>query len=103
LGIDTIESYDYRIIKKRIAQNSAYAPAPRLTSAGKALSVPVPLRYPHSNGRPEQYDDLEALSATVRLSDIVDALEMQFDESSSFVDRDTGQVETVPHVLLREA
>ena len=43
------------------------------------------------------------MPATVRLNDIVDALEMQFDESSSFLDRDTGQVETVSHVLLREA
>jgi len=41
--------------------------------------------------------------ATVRLNDIVDALEMQFDESSSFVDRDTGRVETVSHVLLCDA
>ena len=40
---------------------------------------------------------------TVRLSDIVDALEMQFDESSSFLDLDTGQVETVSCDLLREA
>ena len=58
---------------------------------------------PPSDGSPEQYDDLEAMPATVRLNDIVDALEMQFDESSSFLDRDTGQVETVSHVLLREA
>jgi hypothetical protein len=43
------------------------------------------------------------MPATVRLNDIVDALEMQFDESSSFLDRDTGQVEIVSHVLLREA
>jgi hypothetical protein len=43
------------------------------------------------------------MPATVRLNDIVDALEMQFDESCSFLDRDTGQVETVSHVLLREA
>jgi hypothetical protein len=43
------------------------------------------------------------MSATVRLSDIVDALEMQFDESSSFVDRDTGRVESVSPVLLRAA
>jgi Uncharacterised protein family (UPF0158) len=43
------------------------------------------------------------MSATVRLSDIVDALEMQFDESSSFVDRDTGRVETISQVLLRDA
>jgi hypothetical protein len=37
------------------------------------------------------------------VSDIVDALEMQFDEPSSFLDSDTGQVETVSHDLLREA
>ena len=43
------------------------------------------------------------MPATVRLNDIVDALEMQFDESSSFLARDTGQVETVSQVLLREA
>ena len=43
------------------------------------------------------------MPTTVRLNDIVDALEMQFDESSSFLDLDTGQVETVSHVLLREA
>jgi hypothetical protein len=40
---------------------------------------------------------------TVHLNDIVDALEMQFDDSSSFLDRETGQVETVSHVLLRKA
>jgi Uncharacterised protein family (UPF0158) len=43
------------------------------------------------------------MSATVRLNDIVDALEMQSDESSSFLDCDTGQVATVSHDLLREA
>jgi len=43
------------------------------------------------------------MTATVRLNDIVDALEMQFDESSSFLDLDTGRVETVSHALLREA
>src|ERR1700674_3203950 len=43
------------------------------------------------------------MPATVRLNDIVDALEMQFDESSSFLDRDNGRVETVSQVLLREA
>jgi hypothetical protein len=43
------------------------------------------------------------MPATVRLDDIVDALEMQFDESSSFLDRGSGQVETVSHDLLREA
>jgi hypothetical protein len=34
------------------------------------------------------------MPATVHLS-AIDALEMQFDESSSFLDRDTGQVATV--------
>jgi hypothetical protein len=43
------------------------------------------------------------MPATVRLSDIVDVLEMQFDESPSFLDRETGQVETVSGDLLREA
>ena len=51
----------------------------------------------------EQYDDLEAMPATVRLSDVIDALEMQFDESASFLDCDTGQVETVSEALLQEA
>ena len=40
---------------------------------------------------------------TIRLKDIVDALEMQFDESSAFLDLDTGKVETVSHALLSEA
>ncbi|HTA69192.1 MAG TPA: hypothetical protein VK776_12970 [Bryobacteraceae bacterium] len=39
----------------------------------------------------------------VRLSDIVGALEMQFGESSSFLDLDTGQVKTVSRDLLLEA
>jgi hypothetical protein len=51
----------------------------------------------------EQYDDLRAMRPTVRLNDIVEALEMQFDEYPSFLDCDTGQVETVSRVLLREA
>lgn len=51
----------------------------------------------------EQYDDLEAMPASVRLSDVIDALEMQFDESSSFLDCDTGKVETVSEALLQEA
>jgi hypothetical protein len=50
-----------------------------------------------------QYDDLEAMSATVHLNDIVEALEIQLDESSSYLDRDTGQVETISHDLLRRA
>jgi hypothetical protein len=36
----------------------------------------------------------------VRLQDIVDALEMQFDEIPSFLDLDTGQVEAVSLELL---
>ena len=43
------------------------------------------------------------MPATVRLDEIVDALEMQFDESSSFLDLDTGQVETFSSDLLRDA
>ena len=44
-----------------------------------------------------------AMPATVRLDEIVDALEIQFDESSSFLDLNTGEVETVSHDLLRQA
>jgi hypothetical protein len=40
------------------------------------------------------------MPATVRLNDIVEALEMTIDEYSSFLDRDTGQVETVSESLL---
>ena len=43
------------------------------------------------------------MPATVRLKEIVDALEMQFDESSAFLDLDFGRVETVSHALLRDA
>jgi hypothetical protein len=43
------------------------------------------------------------MSATVKLSEIVDALEMQFDESFSFLDLDTGEVETVSRSLLGAA
>ena len=42
------------------------------------------------------------MPTTVHLNDIVDVLEMQFDDSSSFLDRETGQVAAVSHVLLRE-
>jgi hypothetical protein len=49
------------------------------------------------------YHNLDGMPATARLSDIVEVLEIQFDESSSFLDRDTGQVETVSRDLLREA
>lgn len=44
-----------------------------------------------------------AMSPRVRLSDIIDALEMQFEESTSFLNLDTGEVETVSHDLLRQA
>jgi hypothetical protein len=53
-------------------------------------------------GIEEQYDDL-GVPATVHLNDIMDALEMQFDESLSYVDLDSGQVVTVSEPLLREA
>ena len=43
------------------------------------------------------------MASTVRLSDIVDALEMASDEYSSFLDLDTGQVETASRDLLRSA
>jgi len=69
--------------------------------AGLSDQRPVELRAPA--GWVGARLRLEAMAATVRLSDIVDALEMQFDESSSFLDRDTGQVETVSHELLGAA
>src|ERR1039457_438849 len=43
------------------------------------------------------------MAFTVQLKDIVEALEMQFDEASSFLDLDTGKVETVSQDLLSEA
>jgi hypothetical protein len=43
------------------------------------------------------------MPAIVLVKDIVDALEMQFHESSSFPDLDTGQVETVSHELSDDA
>jgi len=43
------------------------------------------------------------VATPVKLNDIVDALEMQLDESSSFLDLDSGQVETVSIDLLRKA
>jgi hypothetical protein len=50
----------------------------------------------------EQYDDLE-VPATIHLNDIIEALEMQFDEYLSYLDLDAGQVVTVSENLLREA
>lgn len=43
------------------------------------------------------------MALTVLLSDIVDALDIQFDESFSFLDLDTGRVETVSRDLLSDA
>jgi hypothetical protein len=43
------------------------------------------------------------MPATVLVKDIVEALEMIFDEHPSFLDLDTGKVETVSRELLREA
>jgi hypothetical protein len=43
------------------------------------------------------------VSATVHLNDIIDALEMQFDECLSYLDLDAGQVVTVSENLLLEA
>ena len=40
------------------------------------------------------------MPATVLIKDIVEALEMQFDEQLSFLDLDTGRVETVSRELL---
>jgi hypothetical protein len=54
-------------------------------------------------GQCGRYDGFQAMPATVHLHDIVDALEIQFDESSSFLDLDTGRVETVSRALLRAA
>jgi hypothetical protein len=41
------------------------------------------------------------MPTTVRLKDIVEALGMQFGESSAFLDLDSGQGEAVSHTLLR--
>src|ERR1039457_388822 len=43
------------------------------------------------------------MAVTVQLKDIVEALEMQFDEASSYLDLDTGKVETVSKDLLSAA
>jgi len=40
---------------------------------------------------------------TVSLSDIIEAFETQSDESSSFLDLDTGSVKTIMHDYLRSA
>jgi hypothetical protein len=46
---------------------------------------------------------IREMPATARLNDIIDALERQLDESSSFLDRDTGRVETFSDDLLQQA
>jgi len=43
----------------------------------------------------------ESVPVTVRISDIVEALEVQFDERPSFVDLDTCKVETISRDTLR--
>lgn len=43
------------------------------------------------------------MPATVHLNDIIDALEVQLDESLSYLDLDAGQVVTVSADLLRDA
>lgn len=51
----------------------------------------------------DRYHDLESMPAVVRLNDIVEILEVQFEESSSFLDRETGEVTIVSRELLLEA
>lgn len=43
------------------------------------------------------------MPATVLLKDIADALEMQFDDSYSYLNLDTGEIETVSSALLSAA
>ena len=43
------------------------------------------------------------MPVTAKLNEIVDALEMQFDETPSFFDRETGAVETNSQEFLRQA
>ena len=49
------------------------------------------------------YDFERVMQTAVALQDILDVLETQFDDTSSFVDLDTGQVHTVSHDLLHKA
>jgi hypothetical protein len=49
------------------------------------------------------YYGLVAMPATVKLKEIVDALDEQFDQSTYFVNLDTGELELVSKDLLREA
>jgi hypothetical protein len=43
------------------------------------------------------------MPATAKLKDIVDALDVHFDESTYFVNLDTGELELVSEDILREA
>jgi hypothetical protein len=43
------------------------------------------------------------MAAKADLKEIVDALEMQFDELPAYLDRDTGEVHQIPLELIREA
>ena len=42
-------------------------------------------------------------AASAKLQELIDALEMQNDESSSFFCLDTGEVHVLPHELLQAA
>jgi hypothetical protein len=39
----------------------------------------------------------------VRLADIIDEIKMEFEEAASFLNFDSGEVETVSHEFLRRA
>jgi hypothetical protein len=71
--------------------------SPRISQPGRVVKG-----CPPPSGIEEQNDDL-GVPATVHLNGIIDALEMQFDESLSYLDLDSGQVVTVSEALLREA
>jgi hypothetical protein len=60
------------------------------------------LNYPFTAAAKAEYHDGKAMPTTVRLHDIVEVLEAQFDEFSSYLDLDTGQVESISNELLRE-
>jgi hypothetical protein len=46
---------------------------------------------------------MRIMAAKARLQDIIDALEIQFDEMPSFLELETGEVHTVHSELLRDA
>lgn len=43
------------------------------------------------------------MAGVVLLQDVVEALDIQIDESCSYLDLDSGQVETISHDLLSKA